>query len=466
MAKPWRVLLITSVGLFMSSLDLFIVNIAFPDIAIDFPGTSLADLSWILNGYAIVFAALLVPAGRFADRVGRKRVFIHGLLVFAAASAACALAPSVGALVGARLLQAIGGALMIPATLGLILPAFPEHQRPLAVGIWSAAGGVAAALGPPIGGLLVQASWRWIFIVNVPIAIVTALVARAVLSELREPDEARPDLLGSALLAAGLGLLTLGIVKSPDWGLGDMRAVSALTGSLCLVAAFLWRSARHRVPVIELPLLRIRSFALANLAAAVFFAGFGAMLLSSILLLTEVWGYSALTAGLALTPAPTVAALFAVPSGRLGGQIGQRPIAAVGGLTFALGFVYLLLTIGTTPDYLAAFLPGALCAGSGFGMVVGTLPAVATAALPESRFATGTAIFSMARQLGTAIGVAILVAVVDSATAADLLPGIRRGWTFALLAGLATTALALAIGPATERGERGVALAVPVNPSP
>jgi EmrB/QacA subfamily drug resistance transporter len=457
MAQRWRVLLITSVGLFMSSLDLFIVNIAFPDIGADFSGTSLASLSWVLNAYAIVFAALLVPAGRFADQVGRKRIFVAGLLVFAAASVLCGLAPSVASLVAARILQAAGGALMIPATLGLILPAFPPQQRALAIGIWSAAGGVAAALGPPIGGLLVQLSWRWIFVVNVPIAIVVAVLASRVLTEVREPDDGRPDLLGALMFALGIGLLTLGIVKGPDWGWMNERALSAFAGSLILVALFLRRSARHRAPVIELPLLRIRSFSLANVAVAVFFAGFGAMLLSGILLLTEVWGYSALNAGLALTPAPTIAAVFAVPSGRLGGQIGQRPLAAAGGLTFAAGFVYLLATIGPAPEYATAFLPGALLAGAGFGMVVGTLPAVATAALPASRFATGTAVFSMARQLGTAIGVAVLVALVNASTGGDLLAGLRRGWWFALMAGVGTATLALALKPGSATGEQRVA---------
>jgi EmrB/QacA subfamily drug resistance transporter len=453
MEQRWKVLLVTSLGLFMASLDLFIVNIAFPNLAADFPGTSLPDLSWVLNAYAIVFAALLVPAGRLADLVGRKRVFCGGLLLFAATSALCAAAPSVSFLVAARVLQAAGGAMMIPATLGLILPAFPLEQRALAIGIWSAAGGVAAALGPPIGGLLVQLSWRWIFLINVPIGICGAIVAARLLHEMREPEARRPDLLGAVALAFGIGLLTLGIVKGSDWGWLAGRTLASFAAAAVLLAAFLRRSAHHPAPVIELPLLRIRSFALANLATGVFFAGFGAMLLSSILLLTGVWGYSALSAGLALAPAPTIAAVFAVPSGRLGGVVGQRPIAAAGGLTFASGFAYILVAIGTAPQYATAFLPGSLLAGAGFGMVLGTLPAVATASLPPSRFATGTAVFSMARQLGTAIGVAVLVALLNATTAGDLLGGLRRGWWFALLCGLATTALALALRPASAEAE-------------
>ena len=248
MEQRWKVLLIVSVGLFMSSLDLFIVNIAFPDLAASFDGASLPSLSWVLNAYAIVFAALLVPAGRIADRVGRKRVFVLGLVLFSLASALCAAAPTVPLLVAARVLQAAGGAMMIPTTLGLILPAFPPEQRALAIGIWSAISGIAAALGPPIGGLLVQLSWHWIFLVNVPIGLLTAVIAVRVLDEAREPDDGRPDLLGAAMLALGIGLLTLGIVKGPDWGWSDPRDLAAFAAALLLIVAFVhrWHITRPR----------------------------------------------------------------------------------------------------------------------------------------------------------------------------------------------------------------------------
>jgi EmrB/QacA subfamily drug resistance transporter len=453
MEQRWKVLLITSVGLFMASLDLFIVNIAFPDLARDFDGASLANLSWVLNAYAIVFAALLVPAGRVADRIGRKRVFVAGLILFSLASALCALASTIPLLVAARVLQAAGGAMVIPTTLGLVLPAFPPQQRPLAIGIWSAISGVAAALGPPLGGILVQISWHWIFLVNVPIGAATALLAIRNLEEVRAPEDGRPDLLGAVALALGIALLTLGIVKGPDWGWGDARDLAAFAGAALLIAAFVARSARHKAPVIELPLLRVRSFALANLATLVFFAGFGSMLLSGVLLLTEVWGFSALQAGFALSPGPLTAAAFAIPSGRLGGRIGQRPVATAGGFVFAASFAYILATVDTGSTYATSFLPGFILGGAGVGMALGTLPAAATAALPPSRFATGSAVFGMSRQLGSAIGVAVLVALLSTQTG-DLLAGLRQGWWFSLAAGLATAALAAALGPSTQAEPR------------
>ena len=444
MSHRWKVLAVTSIGLFMASLDLFIVNIAFPDLSRSFGDASLSSLSWVLNGYAIVFAALLVPAGRIADRVGRKRIFIAGLLAFSAASALCAVAPSIPFLVVARVLQATGAAMMIPTTLGLLLPAFPVEQRPVAIGIWSAVSGVAAALGPPIGGLLVQISWHWIFLVNVPIGLITAFAAVRILDEAREPEDGRPDLLGAAMLALGIGLLTLGIVQGPEWGWTDGRVLGSFVAAVALVAAFLYRSANHRAPVIDLPLLRVRSFALANLATLVFFMGFGAMLLSGVLLLTEVWGWSELRAGIALSPGPLMAATFAAPSGKLGARIGQRPVATVGALLFAGGFALMLATIGPEArirDHLPARLHGHRHRGRAR---LGTLPAAATASLPPGRFATGSAVFGMARQLGAAIGVAVLVALIDSA-GSDLLHGIRGGWWFALGSGLAAAALAFSL---------------------
>ena len=192
--RPVLTALIVLTGVFLSSLDLFIVNIAFPSISASYHGESLSSLSWVLSAYTIVFAAVLVPAGRWADRAGRKRAFLLGLAIFTTASALCAISPSLELLVAARVLQAIGGALMLPTSLGLLLPAFGPERKGAAIGLWSAVGGAAAALGPPIGGLLVQASWRWVFLVNLPFAVVALVLGVRTLDEVRDPDAQKSDL--------------------------------------------------------------------------------------------------------------------------------------------------------------------------------------------------------------------------------------------------------------------------------
>jgi EmrB/QacA subfamily drug resistance transporter len=445
-ASGWRVLAIVSVGVFMAGLDLFIVNIAFPDLQRDF-GASLASLSWILNAYAIVFAALLVPAGRLSDRAGRKRGFLGGLSLFVAASALCAAAPSVETLVAARVFQAAGAAFMLPTSLGLLLPEFPPSQRATAVGAWAAVGGVAAAAGPPIGGLLVEASWRLVFLVNVPVGLVTLVIAARALREHRDPDQRlRPDLVGAAALAVGIASLVLGIVKGPDWGWGSAQVVASFAASLALVALFVRRSARHPAPVVELPMLRVRSFAVANVAALLFFAAFSAMVLAGVIFLTSVWHYSILEAGLRFSPGPLMAAAFSAPAGALGDRFGQRLVGAPGALIFAAGCAWWAWQVGATPDYAGELLPGLLVTGMGVGLTIPSISSAAAASLPPSRFATGVAVLTMSRQIGAALGVAILVVILGTATGAGALDDFQKAWAFMATAAVGASLACLALG--------------------
>src|SRR5262245_48585860 len=277
--SPWGAFGLLAIGVFLSVLDLFIVTIAFPAIQSSFPSASLSSLSWILSAYAIVYAAVLVPAGKLADIVGRKRVFLAGLVAFLVGSALCAAAPSVGFLIGARILQAVGGAALIPTSLGLILPLFSAQKRAVAIGLWAALAGVAAAAGPPIGGLLVEASWRWIFLINLLLGVFALVRIAQTVPEIRDPERGRfPDLLGSLLLMLAIGSLTLGLVKGPDWS-WDVRSLGLFAASAVLLALFTLRSARHPAPVVELPLLRPPPFALSSLSALLFFAGFAVLLL-------------------------------------------------------------------------------------------------------------------------------------------------------------------------------------------
>ena len=437
-------------GVFLASLDLFIVNIAFPDIARDFEDSSLAEMSWILNAYAIVFAALLVPAGRWSDRAGRKRGFLYGLALFTLASAVSAAAPTLEVLVGARVLQAAGAALMVPTSLGLLIPEFPAERRAAVVALWAAAGGVAAAAGPPLGGVLVVASWRWVFLINIPIGLVALVAGSRALREIRDPSGSRPDVAGAVALALGIGSLTAAIVKGPDWGWASVEVVALFAAAVALTGVVVARSRSHPAPVVEPELVRIRSTAFANLAAMLFFAGFGALLLGSVLFLTSVWGESTLSAGLMVAPGPAMAALFSVPAGLLGERYGARFVGAAGASIIAVGAIWFTSVMGAEPDYAGTFLGPFLLGGVGVGLSIPSITGVATAALPPTRFATGTALVGMSRQIGAALGVAVLVAIVGTPAPEDAVATFGHGWVFVAGAMFATAAAMLATGPSVS----------------
>jgi EmrB/QacA subfamily drug resistance transporter len=444
MQRKWLVSLVVCTGVFMASLDLFIVNIAFPAIGRHFHGASLPSLSWILSGYAIVFAALLVPAGRWADAFGRKRAFLLGLSVFVAASIACALAPSVGLLIAARLVQAAGGALMLPTSLGLMLPEFAPHERHVAIGAWAATGGIAAAAGPPLGGLLVQADWRLVFLVNVPVGLLGLGFGVRTLAERREAGAARPDLLGAVALIVAIGALVVAIVKGQEWGWTSTSVLALLATPTLLLPAIWRRSERHAAPIVEPSMLRVRSFGVAVGASLLFFGGFGAMLLAGVLFLTSVWHESVLTAGLMLFPGPATATAFSIPSARLGARFGYRLPGIAGALLFCAGQLWYLTQTGDTPSYAAEYLPGIAISGAGVGLMIPTLTGAGASSLPPERFATGAAVLTMGRQIGSALGIAVLVAVIGAAahSAADFHPA----WLISVAGGAFAGILLAALG--------------------
>ncbi|MFC4604004.1 DHA2 family efflux MFS transporter permease subunit [Rhodococcus kronopolitis] len=409
-------LTVLSGAAFVASLDLFVVNVAFADIATSYPGHSLGQLSWVLNGYAIVFAALLVPMGRWADRVGRRRGFLLGLALFTVASAACALSPTLWLLVIARLLQAVGAAALTPSSLGLLVSAVPEPKRAGAVRIWAASGAAAAALGPVVGGLLVEASWRWVFLINIPIGIAFLIAAVRIVPNVRtDTDDGPLDLLGAGLLTAGIGALSLGLVQGPEWGWTDPSILASFAVALAAVAGFWLRNTRHRAPLIEPTLLRVRTFAWSNATALAFTAAFAAGLLANILWLQEVWGYSALRTGLAIAPGPLLVPLFAVVGQVLARRLAPGTIAAVGCALWATGTALILVSAGPEPHYAAQVLPGWLIAGVGVGLALPTILSAATATLPPDRSATGSAVVTMSRQIGSVLGVSLVVAVLAHA---------------------------------------------------
>jgi EmrB/QacA subfamily drug resistance transporter len=459
-ARPTLTALVVLTGVFLSSLDLFIVNIAFPSISHSFHGESLRSMSWVLSAYTIVFASLLVPAGRWADRTGRKKAFLLGLGIFTASSALCAVAPTLGLLVGARILQASGGALMLPTSLGLLLPAFGPARKGAAIGLWSAVGGAAAAFGPPIGGLLVQASWRWVFLVNLPLSLVALVVGVRVLREIKDPVAHKADLVGAGLLSIAVASLAAAIVEGSSWGWTSASILGAFGLAVIASTALVVRSGRHPNPIIEPAVIRHRAVALADASSLVFFAGFGALVLGGVLFLTGVWHESVLRAGFMIAPGPLVASIAAFPGGLLGARFSHRAVGTVGSLLFAASAIWWISRIGVTPDYAGAYLPGALGGGIGVGLMLPALGGAATAPLPPERSATGTALYAMCRQIGLALGVSCLVAVLGTATGLGAVQAFHHAWIFMAACSL-TAGLILQAIPRKARVRQERALSCP-----
>jgi NTE family protein len=382
--RPLLVLAVASLGVFMAFVDATIVNIAFPDIARSFPDTGISALSWVLNAYNIVFAAFLVAAGRIADLVGRRRVFLFGLVVFTLSSALCAVAPSSNALIAFRVLQALGSALLVPSSLGLVLEAFPAERRSHAVALLTAVGAVAAGIGPSLGGLLITASdWRLVFLVNVPVGAAAYVLARRHLVESRAPGRRRlPDLVGSLLFALAVGVLVLGVVKGEEWGWSSPEILGLFAGAVVLGGLVTWRCSWHRSPIVDLSLLRIRSFTAANALSVLAAAGFYGYTLANVLFLTGVWRYSVLEAGLAITPGPFVAAAVAGPASRAAERYGHRVVLVAGGLVWAAAVLWLARQVGTTRAFTDEWLPGTVLLGIGAGITLPNLSGAAIASAP------------------------------------------------------------------------------------
>ncbi len=429
--SPTVVLIIVCAGVVLASLDLFIVNVALPDMARDLGAQNLGDLSWVLNGYAIVYAALLIPFGRLAERHSRQHGFLAGVAIFTLASAACGAATSVPMLVAFRLVQAAGAALLTPTSLGLVLATSTPERRHGAVRAWTAVGGVAAALGPVVGGVLVAASWRWVFLVNVPVGVAALVFGWRLLPNVPGQNVPRPDALGALLITAGVAMLTLGLVKGDSWGWGSTTTVAVLASAVIVLALFVVHSMRHSNPLVDRALFRVRAFSGASLVAMLFSIAFGAMLLSIVLWEQDVWHWSALQTGLAIAPGPLMVPLFSfLVAGRLIARFGPGPVIGVGSTIFAAGIAWWALAVGLQPDYVGDILGGMLLTGIGVGLTLPTLMATAASSLPPHAFATGSAVVNTLRQIGLAIGVALLIALLGSPSSpTEVLTAYQGAWT-------------------------------------
>jgi EmrB/QacA subfamily drug resistance transporter len=435
--RPAAMLAVGSASSFLVYLDATIVNIAFPDVRASFSDVTLAGLSWILSAYAIVFAALLVPGGRLADRVGGRRLFLAGLSAFTAGSLLCATAPSVPLLVGARVLQAAGGAMLVVSAQLLVMAAFPPERRMHAVGLMAGVAALASALGPVLGGLMVDlGGWRLVFLVNLPIGLAALVFGRRMPEPPRRPQASRPDLLGSLVAVVAVGALALGAVQGPVWGWGDPRTIAAFMASAVLAPLLVWRSAVHRAPVLELALFRVRSFSAGNLGSLLLGTSFFGLVLANSLYLTQVWDYSVLRAGLAIAPGPLASAVAAISAARFTDRVDPRRFVLPGALISAIAGVWLALRVGPEPAFLAEWLPGMLLMGTGVGLGFATTVAVCVRDLGPAQLGIGSGMSATTRQLGAVLGVAILIAILGPAPGAA---SYDSGWW--AMAGLALVAV-------------------------
>jgi EmrB/QacA subfamily drug resistance transporter len=438
---------IACAGAFVAFLDTTIVNIAFPDISASFAGSGRDALSWVLDGYFVVIAALLVPAGGLADRFGHRRIFLLGVAGFTAASLLCAAAPSLPLLIGFRVVQGIAAAMIAPASLAIVLDSFPLERRSAGVGLWGAAAAAAAAIGPTLGGALVELSdWRLVFLVNLPLGAAVLLAGRRYLPHPKIADSRLPDLPGAAMLALSLAAVTLAIVEGNDWGWSSTATLGTLAAAALLLAGVIARSRTHPRPIVEPELFAHSSFRIGNLGTLLFAAAFFSLILGNVLFLTSIWGYTVLQAGAATLPGPALSTVVAGPAGRLADRFGHRAVIVPGAIVFAAG-VMVLRSAGAEPDWLGLWLPGACLTGVGIGLAFPTLGAAAVRDVPIDRFATASAVNAAFRQVGAVLGTAILVAIVgEPAGLSEALDASNAGYLFAACAALAAGAATLALG--------------------
>jgi EmrB/QacA subfamily drug resistance transporter len=445
--RRWTVLAVVSAAQFLIILDLWIVNVALPVLQRDFAPATLSDVSWILDVYAIVLAALLLPAGRAADRIGRRECFLAGLVVFGVASLACAVAPNLLALIACRALQAVGAAMLLPTSLGLALSVFPPHQRGTAVGVWAGVGAVAAGSGPVVGGLLVQSSWRWIFLINVPVVLATLAAGVAILPRRGGHRDGqglgrRIDVAGAFLVLGAVGLVCTALTEAPGWPAS--RTWVVLAAGLALGAAFVLHIRRHPDPLVPPRLFAIRAFSAGAAGLVTYYTGFAVMLLGTTMLLTVQWHFSVLQAAASIAPAPLTAGIVSPFSGRLSARFGTLTTVIVGAVFFAAAGGWLLASAGGGSAYVAVVLPAMLLWGVANALIQPSLFATADAA-PRAELVSGSAVLATARQIGAALGVAIFVAALGTRPARDL-AGFGPAWIVVLIAAAMTALAGLAAG--------------------
>lgn len=415
------IFLLTCLGGFLVSLDVSVANSLLPAIGADFATADRAALSWTITGYAIVFAAVLVPAGRLADRAGRRSTYLAGLVTFAAGSALCGAAPNLAVLIAGRVMQGVGAAAVSPASLGLLLAATDATHRSRYTARWIGAAALGICVGPFVGGALTAAgSWRWAFLVNIPLVLIAVVAAPRVLPETpRHPGRRLPDPAGAVQLALSAAALTLGISEASTWGFSDGRTLGCLVGGGILALLFVRRCSRVADPLLDLRLLKQRQLALTTITTTLYACAFFGMLFTFVLFLVGAWHLSLVQTGLAILPMGAVVVGMTTRVGDLAGAVGFRAPLVVGSGCMALGLL-LSAWFYDGDRFSWTWIVVAIVTGFGIALCYPLLGAAAVAGLPSSDLAAATAVNQCARQIGAALGVAAAVAVLGPASPASI----------------------------------------------
>jgi EmrB/QacA subfamily drug resistance transporter len=441
--KKWWTLAAVSVGLFMIMLDNTVVNVALPSMRQSLH-MSLSELEWVVAGYALTFAAFMLTGGKLADYVGRRLIFMVGLAVFTGASLACGLAPNGGFLIGSRVVQGLGGALMNPATLSIITATFAPRERGKAIGIWAGVSGMALAIGPLVGGLLTEhVNWNWIFFINVPVGILGLLAIPLFIDESRDTShEQRLDLPGLITSAIGLFSLTYAFIEANNYGWGSGRILGAFAVAAVMLGAFVLLERHQRTPMLELALFKNRTFSGAN--GSMLFVGlamFGTFFYVS-LYMQNVLGYSPVEAGASFLPMTLLIILIAPRAGALTDRVGSRWLVGFGMALLAVMLFY-YSQLGANESFWA-ILPGLLIGGVGMGSTMTPVTAAAMGAVAVDKAGIGSAVLNSSRQVGGSLGIAVMGAIVASGT--DFLTGFHdalRVGALLCLVGAAVAVLAV-----------------------
>lgn len=428
--EAWTALAVTTLIFFLVVIDVSAVNVAFPSIREDF-AVSEQTLGWVISGYNISVGALLLVAGRYADSLGRKKLFLPGVLVFAIGSTLCGLAPNVGMLIAARIVQGIGGAIISATSLAVVLPEFPPNKRSTVIGIAGATGALGAVAGPVLGAFITDAwSWRGIFLINAPISLIVVGLGPRLLRESKNPAATgRVDLVGVPIGALGVGLVMFGIIQVETRGFTDGATIAVFVVGLALIALLIRRSASHDEPLIELDLFAHRSFSATNIGIAFYSMAFTSGFLVNSLLLQELWEQPLRTTGLALFPAPLFSAFVSPLAGRFADRIGHRWILAVGSVLCSTGPLAFLVLLDESPN-LALFIPVSLIVGAGVGMTIATWSSAGLADIAPAKFGTSNSLLRTTQQVFYALGISVVIAIVAGRGGVTDLVNYRIAWAF------------------------------------